>query len=332
MTWQPQIPATLLDELTELRIQQPHVIAAEAKARRRRKQIAPQGKLVLVAIDHPARGVTEIRGDKLAMGDRWQFLGRALRVLADPRLDGVLASTDVMDDLLLLSHLERARTGKSFLDERVLIGSMNRGGLAGAAFEMEDTFTGFTAARLAALQLDGGKMLFRLDPQDPASGRTMTTCAEAVTALSRVNLPAFVEPLAVRKKDGGGYETLKDAASMVKLVGIAAGLGESSAQVWLKVAYSPELAPVCRATTLPLLLLGGPARETPQETLRDFADGLAAGTRVRGAIIGRNLLYPGTADPLPMCSALTALVHEGASLAQALALLAEPAAHAVAPR
>ena len=244
----------------------------------------------------------------------------------------MLASTDVMDDLLMLSHFERQQTGVSFLDHRLLIGSMNRGGIAGAAFEMDDTFTGFTAVRLAELGCDGGKMLCRLDPQDPASGRTLTACAEAVTELRRHNLPAFLEPLAVRRKESGGYETLKDAASMVKLMGIAAALGESSAHVWLKVSYSPELERAGAATSLPLLLLGGPARETPQETLRDFAQGLKATPRVRGAIIGRNLLYPGDADPLPMCRALTALVHRGAELKDALDLLEDAGLPAAAPR
>ncbi len=325
-------PESLLDEITELRIHQAGVIEKEAQRRQRRPSLTRDGKLVLAAVDHPARGVTEIRGDKLAMGDRWQFLGRVRRVLEDPQLDGVLASSDVLDDLLLLSHIERKRTGRSFLDGRVLVGSMNRGGIAGAAFEMEDTFTSLTAERLVELGCDGGKMLCRIDPEDPASGRTLTACAHAVTALRRHGLPAFVEPLAVRRKDGGGYETLKDGAIMVRLVGIAAGLGESSAHIWLKVSYSPELARVCRATTLPILLLGGPARENAEATLRDFADGLAAGSRIRGAIIGRNLLYPGDADPLPMCRALTQLVHGGASLTEALELLDDSKIQAAAPR
>jgi DhnA family fructose-bisphosphate aldolase class Ia len=319
--WQKSYPADLLDQLTELRIHHPEVIEQEARTRRRRAKLTRDGKLVLVAIDHPARGVTEIRADKLAMGDRWQFLVRARRVLDDPQLDGVLASTDVMDDLLMLSHLERRKSDKSFLDDRVLVGSMNRGGIVGAAFEMDDTFTCFTAARLAELGCDGGKMLCRLDMQDPAAGRTLTACAQAVTELRRHNLPAFLEPLAVRRKDDGGYETLKDAASMVRLLGIASALGESSAHVWLKVSLSPELQRASAATSLPILLLGGPARETPQETLRDFADGIKASPRVRGAIIGRNLLYPGDADPLPMCRALTALVHEETAIENALRLL-----------
>jgi len=322
----------VLDQITDIRIHQPEVIEAEAQARKRRQRLTRDGKLVLTALDHPARGVTEIRGDQLAMGDRWQFLARARRVLEDPELDGVVASSDVMDDLLILSHLERSRSGRGFLDDRVLVGSMNRGGLAGAAFEMEDTFTSFTSQRLAELGCDAGKMLLRLDPADPASGRTLTACAEAITRLRRQHLAAFVEPLPVRRKETGGYETLKDAASMVRLIGVAAGMGDSSAHVWLKVSCSPELARVARGTTLPILLLGGPARETPEDTLRDFADGLAASARIRGVIVGRNLLFPGNADPLPMCRALTSLVHRGCSFNEAVRVLNTDTASAVSAR
>src|SRR6185295_17074437 len=124
--------------------------------------------------------------------------------------------------------------------------------------------------------------------------------------------PGFLEPLGVVRKEQA-YVPAKDAATLVRQCGIAAGLGDSSVHLWLKVPIVDDLARVCRATTLPLLLLGGPARGTPEETLRDFAGGLAAGARVRGAIIGRNLLYPGDAEPLPLCRALTSLVHGGAS-------------------
>ena len=56
------------------------------------------------------------------MADRRQLLDRLRIALANPDVDGVLASPDIMDDLLLLGALE----GK------LLFGSMNRGGLAGA--------------------------------------------------------------------------------------------------------------------------------------------------------------------------------------------------------
>src|SRR5207247_5514172 len=129
----------------------PRWVVKEARRRRRRRRLAPDGRLVLVALDHPARGVTDIRGDALAMGDRHQYLARARRVLDDPDLDGVVATPDVLEELLILSHLERKRAGEGFLDRRVLVGSMNRGGLAGTAFEMDDAFTSMTAERIAEL-------------------------------------------------------------------------------------------------------------------------------------------------------------------------------------
>ena len=306
------LPPSLLDEITGIRIARPRWVMKEARRRRRRRRLAPDGRLVLVALDHPARGVTEIRGDALAMGDRHQYLARARRVLDDPDLDGVVATPDVLEELLILSHLERKRGGEGFLDRRVLVGSMNRGGLAGTAFEMDDAFTSITAQRIAELGFDGGKMMYRLDPQDPASGRTLAACAAALNDLRRNGLAAFLEPLGVAR-GASGYATAKDAATLARQCGIAAALGESSLHLWLKVPIVEDLERVCRATTLPLLLLGGPARGTPEETLRDFADGLAAGPRVRGAIIGRNLLYPDGADPLDLARALTAMVHRAES-------------------
>lgn len=319
MTWAPEasLPSELFDEITDVRIQHPEWIEGEAEKRKRRSQLTHDGKLVLLAVDHPGRGVTQIRKDPLAMGDRHEYLARTRRAFDDPALDGVVGTSDVLEELLILSCLERKKTRKGFLDGRVLVGSMNRGGIAGTTFELEDTFTSFTAKRLRKLRCDGGKMMYRLDPQQPASGRTITACAHAITDLRKHKLAAFLEPLGVKHE---GYVPAKDAETIARNCGIASALGDSSAHLWLKVPYCDDLQRVCRATTLPLLLLGGPARETAQETLKDFATGLAAGSRIRGAIIGRNLLYPG-GDPLPMCKALTALVHKNASLEDALQLL-----------
>jgi hypothetical protein len=316
------LPLEVFAEITDVRLSHPRWVLKEARQRKRRGRLARDGRLVLAALDHPARGVNQIRGDALAMGDRHQLLARARRVLDDPGLDGVVGTSDILEELLVLSHLERRRTGQGFLDGRVLVGSMNRGGLAGSAFEMEDTFTSLTAERLAELQAEGGKMMYRLDPQDAASGRTILACAEALNALRSHGLAAFLEPLGVTREPDG-YHPAKDASTLVRHCGIAAALGESSLHMWLKLPYGDGFARVCRATTLPILLLGGPARESPLDTLRDFADGLAAGANVRGAIIGRNLLFPGGADPLPMCRALTAIVHERAGLAEAALLLEE---------
>jgi hypothetical protein len=312
----------LFEEITEIRVHHPEVIDREAKRRRKRAKLTVDGKLALVAADHPGRGVTKIRDDQLAMGDRYQLIARVRRLLADPNLDGILATGDLLEELLILSHLERRGKGDGFLDGRVLVGSMNRGGLSGTAFEMNDTFTGMSAERLAELRCDGGKMLYRLDPEDAASGHTIEACGNAINSLRRHRLAAFVEALEV-KHGTDGYHPVQDSAALIRHCGIAAALGDSSVHVWLKLPYCADFGRVCRATTLPILLLGGPARESPIETLRDFAAGLSSSPRVRGAVIGRNLLFPLDRDPLPMCRALTAMIHRGASFDEAVQLLAD---------
>lgn len=316
------LPFAAFEQITDVRVDHPKWILKEARQRRRRPRLTANGKLVLLALDHPGRGVNQIRGDALAMGNRHELLARARRVLDDPGIDGVMGTSDILDELLILSHLERRKTGRGFLDDRLLVGSMNRGGLAGTAFEMEDTFTSFTAERLREIGAEGGKMMYRLDPQDPASGRTILACAQAINELGRHGLAAFLEPLGVVHA-ADGFHPAKDAATLIRQCGIGAALGESSAHVWIKFPYGEGFEKVSRATTLPILLLGGPARESALDTLADFARGMAAGANVRGAIIGRNLLFPGEGDPLPMCRALTRIVHKGASIEEAAQLLAE---------
>ena len=101
------LPGSLFDQVTEIRIHHPEVIDREARLRKRRKRLTVDGKLAMVAVDHAGRGVTQIRNDQLAMGDRYQLLARVRRLFEDENLDGVLATSDVMDDLLILNHLER---------------------------------------------------------------------------------------------------------------------------------------------------------------------------------------------------------------------------------
>jgi len=105
------LPAAVFEQITELRIHRPSMIKEEAQRRKKRTALTRDGKLVLLALDHAARGVTQIRQDRLAMGDRYELLARARRILADPELDGVVASSDVLEDLFFLNYLERKQSG-----------------------------------------------------------------------------------------------------------------------------------------------------------------------------------------------------------------------------
>lgn len=312
------LPHRLYEAITDVRVNHPEAVFAEAASRRRRNQLAPDGKLVILATDHPGRRVTGIPGDPIGMGDRHSYLARALRVLLTPGCDGIMGTTDFLEDLLILNALLRNKGGPPLVDDKVLIGCMNRGGHAGVAGEIDDRFTSFTAAQLAAMRLEGGKLMYRLDPADPLSVKAVEDCARAINDLHRRRLYAFLEPMSVRRKADGGYETVKTVEALAKDAGAAAALGESSARTFLKLSYTEGYDRVARATTLPILMLGGPPRADPTSTLGEFADGMRAAHNVRGVMVGRNVTFAPGEDPRAVAAAVAAIVHQGAGLEQAV--------------
>jgi hypothetical protein len=310
-------PAAAMARLTGMRVSDPEFASRAAQARRRRPRLAPDGRLNILAADHPARRVTRVAADPLAMADRRDYLARILRVMMAPGVDGLMATMDILEDLLAIDAFVRAGQGDSLLDGKVLIASLNRGGLAGSAWELDDPVTGASPAAVAAWKLDGAKFLLRIADEDPGSLRTMQAAAEAITALNALGLPMFLEPLPVARTEKG-WTVLKEPAPLARVAGVASALGDSSRFLWLKLPYCPNYETVARATSLPILLLGGESAGGPAPFLTELVQALEAGPNVRGALVGRNVLYPGPEDPLAMAAAVGAIVHRGATLEQAL--------------
>ncbi len=305
------LPRKLFEAITDVRVDRPEIILEEARKRRKRRRLTLDGKLVILATDHPGRRVTGLGADDpLGMGDRHSYLARALRVLTTPGCDGIMGTTDFMEDLLIVSVLVRESGGASFIDDKVLVGCMNRGGQAGVAGEIDDRFTSFTARQLKRMNFDGGKLMYRLDPEDDRTIKAISDCAQAVTELYREDLYAFLEPMSVRRKKDGGYETVKTIEALVRDAGAAAALGESSGRTFLKLSYTEGYDRVARATTLPILMLGGPPREDPTSILRDFTAGMKAGANVRGVMVGRNVSFAATEDPRALAAAVCGIVHD----------------------
>ncbi|MEJ7711805.1 MAG: hypothetical protein WKF84_18540 [Pyrinomonadaceae bacterium] len=75
---------------------------------------------------------------------------------------------------------------------------------------------------------------------------------------------------------------------------------------------------VARSTTLPIILLGGESIGDATPFLRELTAGLAAGANVRGALVGRNILYPGDDDPLAIIESVGGIIHKWWTLEQAL--------------
>jgi DhnA family fructose-bisphosphate aldolase class Ia len=311
------LPEAVTTRLTDRRVSNPDFAWLIAQSRHRRDQLAPDGKLNILAADHPARRVTKVGDDTLAMADRRDYLARILRVLMSDKVDGLMATMDILEDLLAIDGLLRESGGTPLLDRKLLIASLNRGGLAGSSWEMDDPVTGPSPAVCRNWRLDGVKLLLRIADGDPGSLKTMLASAQAITESNALHLPVFLEPLPVTKTERG-FTVVKTSEALARVAGVASALGDSSRYLWLKLPHCDGYATVARATTLPILLLGGESAGSPAPFLSQLASALAAGRNVRGALVGRNVLYPGAEDPLAVAAAAGGIIHDGWFLEEAL--------------
>ena len=283
--------------LSTIRLEDPEAVARAAKARRRHPGPKSGRQNFIVAADHPARGALAVGSDPVAMADRRQLLDRLRIALANPAVDGVLASPDIMDDLLLLGALE----GK------LLFGSMNRGGLTGLVNEFDDRFTGHTAAALEALGADGGKMLTRICLGDPDTVSMLEATAKAIDSLAERKLIAMVEPFLSVRENGRVRNDLSTDA-VIKSIAIAEGLGSTSAYTWMKLPVVAEMERVMAATTMPTVLLGGDPEGTQDEVFASWEAALAL-PGVQGLTVGRTLLYPQDGDVAGAVAAAASLLN-----------------------
>ena len=271
-----------LRQLIETRIHRPEAIAEAAAARRRpASALGAGGTTMIIAADHPARGMLKAGARELAMADRWELLDRTCLALSRPGVDGVMGTPDILEDLLLLG----------VLDDKVVFGSMNRGGLTGAGWEIDDRFTAYDAAAIAAIGFEGGKMLTRIALDDPATAPTLEACARAVDALADRRLIAMIEPFMAHHDSSGRVRTQLTMEAAIKASAIAAALGRTSAYTWLKVPVVDEMERVAAATTLPTVLLGGEVSDDPDAAFASWGEALRA-PNVIGLVVGRSLLYP----------------------------------------
>ncbi|NGO07386.1 deoxyribose-phosphate aldolase [Streptomyces sp. HC44] len=272
-----------IPDLVRVRARHPEAIAEAAARRSRRPLIGDSGRLMIVAADHPARGALGVGDRRMAMANRADLLERLCIALSRPGVDGVLATADILDDLLLLGALEN----------KVVMGSMNRGGLAGASFEMDDRFTGHRAEDIARLNFDAGKLLVRIDYDDPGSLTTLESTARAIDAMAERRLPIFVEPFISRRVEGTVRNDLS-AEAVTRSIAIASGLGGTSAYTWLKLPVTrdpDDMAAALETSTLPAVLLGGEVGKDQEGAYEKWRKALRLPT-VQGLVVGRSLLYP----------------------------------------
>lgn len=271
-------------DIVETRARRPEVLAEAARGRKRRSEFDDGRGLFLITADDGARANLQIGANPVALGDRKLLLDRLSTALEHPSVDGLVATPDIVDELLLLGAVH----------DKLVIGSMNRSGLAGSTWEVDERFTSFDAAAIVDGNLDGGKMTLRLDWKDPGTNDAIAACAAAVGELNRRGIPALVEPLPVYR-DGGRSRVTNDPDHLIRAMSVAAGLGAVSAHTWLKVPVVQNMGQVVGATSMPTLIVGGDPGVDSAQMVERWQAALAL-PQVRGIVAGRSLLFPADGD------------------------------------
>ncbi|MEK9602482.1 MAG: deoxyribose-phosphate aldolase [Pontimonas sp.] len=285
--------------LRNTRASDPAAVAKALRARQRRELLGADGKLMIVAADHPARAALGIGSEAMAMANREDLLERLATALENPGVDGVLATPDIIDDLALLGLLEN----------KIVVGSMNRGGLRGASFEMDDRFGAYSIDSMVAAGIDFAKTLTRINFHDAGTAETLMATAHAVNDAVAAGMPIMLEPF-ISERIEGKLENILTPEAVIQSIAIVSALGGSSAYTWLKIPYVADMARVMESTTLPTLILGGDRPGDMESLYAEWADALTL-NGVRGLVVGRSLLYPSAGTTADAIQRAVEIVHGG---------------------
>jgi DhnA family fructose-bisphosphate aldolase class Ia len=240
---------------------------------------------VILAADHRARGIITIE----AYADYLAALRAAL-----PACDGVMASAQPLADLVE----DGVRAGQTtYL-------SVNRTGLAGTVFELDDRLV-TSVGRAVAAGYTGVKVMTRIDRDDPGTAGALQLLGEVLDAASASGLDALVEPLSWR--DGAIDRTVD---GVVYAAVIAHDMGAPNLKVPVPDAApgNARVAAVARVVAsvgVPVLFLGGPHRADRDAVLSEVGDAMRGGGS--GVVIGRTVYQDD--DPADMAKRIAALVH-----------------------
>jgi DhnA family fructose-bisphosphate aldolase class Ia len=240
---------------------------------------------VVLAADHRARGVVTIERYQ----DYIDALGAAL-----VHCDGILASAEPLRTLARAGAIDKRH--RTFL-------SINRTGLAGSAFELDDRLVA-SIERVLGEGWSGIKHMTRIDMSDPVTAPALELLGRVLEEASAAGLDALIEPLVWR--DGA---VARDTDSIVFAAVVAHDMGAPL----LKVPVPDEdagparvdaVARVVASVGAPVLFLGGPRSSRPAmlDEVRDVMAGGAA-----GLAIGRAVYQD--PDPAEAAALVTGIVH-----------------------
>ncbi len=242
---------------------------------------------LILAADHRARAVVTVE----SWADYFGALAQAL-----PCCDGILATAQPLEGLAAAGHVGAGH--RTYL-------SINRTGLAGSAFELDDRLVA-GVPRAASDGWTGVKHMTRIDLADPITAAALELLGQVLERARDAGLEALVEPLLWR--DG---RVCRDPDSIVLAAVIAHDMGAPVIKVPVPaVAPGPErrraVARVVASVGVPVLFLGGPLGQGGRDPVLDEVRDVMAGGG-SGMAMGRTVYQD--PDPAEMAGLVRGLVH-----------------------
>jgi len=243
---------------------------------------------VILAADHRARGVVTMENYR----DYVEALVHAL-----PACDGILATAQPLADLADGGHL--APRHRTYL-------SLNRTGLAGSVFELDDRLVA-SVPRAVADGWTGVKHLTRIDLGDHRTSPALQLLGEVLEQARSAALDALIEPLMWREG-----RVARDTDSIVFAAVVAHDMGAPVIKVPVPaVAPGAErqraVARVVASVGVPVLFLGGPLGDAGRPPVLDEVRDVMRGGG-SGMAIGRAVYQD--PDPAEMAGLVAELVHQ----------------------
>lgn len=160
-----------------------------------------------------------------------------------------------------------------------------------------------------ALRLGADALVVTAMPGSDKEDSTLANLAGVVSAAHRWDVAVLAEMVP------GGFNSQPDTRSPAA-VAMAVRLGAELGADFIKSPYCAEFATVATSTFRPVVILGG-SKTSERQMLVDIHAAILAGGA--GVAIGRNVFQ--APNPAAMTAAIVAIVHNGASVDDAMALI-----------
>lgn len=161
-----------------------------------------------------------------------------------------------------------------------------------------------------ALRLGADALCISAYPGDHKEQATFDNLASVAREAHAWGLALQAEMVPGGMGSGPGYRTADNVA-------LAARVGIELGADWVKVPYTPNFEQVTGVCFKPVVIMGGAQRGTEFEFLSEIRAAMDAGAA--GGTIGRNIFE--SADPEAMTAAIAAIIHNDASVDEAMAIL-----------